>query len=512
MSPTPPPREDHGATIAKGAVVNALGLVGRAMFPLFFIIGARFYGTAAMGVFYLAYTMLIVAESLVSSGFNSGTIMFVSRALAHSDRETEMYRSLANSFVLSVGISLLLVLLSRVGGAAFVLQRYTQEGLVEVVQWVLLGLPFLCASIVTVAATKARLTMKWEATLFGFARPFLLTLFSVLFYFVSRGIQGLLWAYQLSEMLICAVALVRFGRYYSWRRLLRSLAHFRLDLPLVRFAIPQSLNATFSTFITNVDVIMLGYFGLAEPLIFAYGMGAQIVRNIRQIKLLMSEPLGPVVARLHGHHDPAAISEYFSMVTRWITTVGFPVTLAVTVLRLDVLHLFDAAYDGSTVVMLLLLVPPFLAISCGLAGNIIIMTGHSMWNLFNAIVVAAVNIALNIVFIPRYGLTGAALATVIASTTLSALELIEVRRLLGVALIPAKIYKPYVAIAAPVLLVIAVESGRWDAGTTLLGRILVAVIGILLFFGILWAQKMEQRDREIFLPLATQRRPPDAPR
>ncbi|NLN61270.1 MAG: oligosaccharide flippase family protein [Myxococcales bacterium] len=509
----PPARatEDHGRTIAKGAVVNGLGLLGKALIPVFFIVGARIYGTAVMGLFYLSYTMIIVAESLVSSGFNSGTIMFVSRAMARSDRDEAMYRVLANSFVLSLGITFLLIFLSHVGGAQFVLRRYPQEGLLLVVQWMVLALPFLVTSTVTVAATKGHLTMKWDALLFGFARPFSLTLFAVLFYFLVGGIWGIVLAYLLTEVLICAFALVLFGRYFSWRHLLRALVRFRLDSPLIRFAIPQSLNTTFNTFITNVDVIMLGYFGLAEPLIFAYGMGAQIVRNVRQVKLVLSEPLGPVVARLHGHHDPAAISEYFSMVARWITTVGYPIALAVALLRLDLLHLFDAAYDDSTAFMLLLLVPPLLSVSFGLAGNILVMTGHSMWNLLNSTTVAAVNVVLNYLLIPRLGLLGAALATVIASATMSLMQLIEVRKLLGVAPIPSQIYKPYVAIAAPVLMVIAVESGLFGVGATLLGRILAAVVGILLFFGILWAQKIEPRDMEILFPFLKKRRSTDAP-
>jgi hypothetical protein len=61
----PEKTEDHGRTIARGAVINGLGLAGKALIPLFFIVGAKIYGTAAMGLFYLSYTMIIVTESLV---------------------------------------------------------------------------------------------------------------------------------------------------------------------------------------------------------------------------------------------------------------------------------------------------------------------------------------------------------------------------------------------------------------------------------------------------------------
>jgi O-antigen/teichoic acid export membrane protein len=213
------------------------------------------------------------------------------------------------------------------------------------------------------------------------------------------------------------------------------------------------------------------------------------------------------VARLHGRHDPVAISAYFSMVTRWITTIGFPIALAVAILRLDLLRLFDTAYEGDTVFMLLLLVPPLLSVTCGLAGNIIVMTGHSMWNLLNSTTVAVVNVLLNLVMIPRYGLIGAVVATVIASTIMSAMQLIEAKTLLNVALIVRQIFKPYVAILPPVALMIVAELWLPALSGNPAGRIAMAAAGAALFFFVLAAQGVESRDVDILFPFLKKKEP-----
>ncbi|HUT79246.1 MAG TPA: polysaccharide biosynthesis C-terminal domain-containing protein [Polyangia bacterium] len=491
--------EAYSGAIVKGAVVNAMGIAGKAIVPVFFIIAAKLYGASAMGLFYLAYTMITVAESLVSAGFNSGTVMYASRYLDDPSKEHELYRILSNSFAISLGVSLLLILFTRVGGAQLILAHYPQENLLSAVQRMTLALPFIVTSTVVVAATKAHLTMKWDAIFFGFTRPILLTVFALFFYLFEMGLEGLIIGYLMTEVTICAAALVVFGRYFSYGKLFGQIFRFRFSSALLWFAIPQSLNTTFNTFITNVDVIMLGYFGVDERMLWAYGMGSQVVRNIRQVKLALSGSFAPVVAKLHGKGDMDGMSESFSMVTRWITSIGLPLALVVVVLRLDLLRLFDSTYDGETLFMLLLLAPPLLSCCCGLAGNIIVMTGHSGWNLFNSATVALVNVGLNLLLIPRFGIIGAAVATVIASVAISALQLVEAKKLLGVGLIPARIYKPYLAVALPVAGILVAHLVGPAMGS-LASRIAVAAVAVALFFVGLLVLKVDERDRRILFP------------
>ena len=80
---------------------------------------------------------------------------------------------------------------------------------------------------------------------------------------------------------------------------------------------------------------------------------------------------------------------------------------------------------AAAVLMLWLLVPPILSCSVGLAGNIIVMTGHSTWNLINSVSVALLNVIFNYLLIPQYGLLGAAYATALAATAISIAQLEE---------------------------------------------------------------------------------------
>lgn len=486
-----------GGIIAKGAFVNILGAAGKGLIPVYFIMITRMYGPETMGLFYMIYVMVDMAVSLTVSGLNDGVVMFTSRFGASGDKESNVYDIIANGFVISLAISVIIIVLAYFGGPELILMKYPDKNVVNSVQSIVWSLPFVVIPVIVVSATKSHLTMKWDAILLGFLRSFALIIFSVLFYFTGTGLDGLIWAFNISAVVVTAVSLVVFGFYFDYGKLIRAVLSFRISMPLVKFSIPQNLNMTFNTFITNVDVVMLGFFGVAPQIIAFYGMGSQIVRAIRQVKLAFSGSYSPVIARMYGQGDIEKMNFSFSMVSRWTTMISFPVSLIVIMFRNELLRLFHPSFTSDTTFMLLLLAPPLLSCMVGMAGNIIVMTGNSLWNLINSMTIAVVNAYLNWLFIPYWGIMGAATATLIASLLVSVMQLVEAYYLTGARLIPDKIYKPYFAMIIPVLLLTFLS--YYVSVEAFAVKLVLAVFLVFLYILLLTALKFEPEDKEIFV-------------
>ncbi len=495
--------QDTDRAIARGAGVNVLGTIGKALLPVFFVLIGRLYGAESLGIFYMAYVFLEIVASLTVSGINDGVLMFASRVVDAPDKEEELYNVFANGFVITLVISTLLIVLSQLGGPALIDKYYDNDDLLPALQLMVLSLPFMVVTIVVIAATKSKIIMKWEALLQGFFRPTLLLGMATIGYFIAPTIQTLAWCYLITWVVLGLISLWVFAQHFSYAKLGRQLVRFRLSGPMVGFAIPQNLNMTFSTFITNLDVVMLGYFGFRPELIGFYGMGAQIVRNVRQVKLAFSGAYAPVIARLHAQNDTAGMNDSFSMVSRWTTTLALPISLIVVFYRQELVQLFHGSFTGDTTFMLLLLVPPLLSCSVGLAGNIIVMTGHSVWNLVNSVSVAGLNLGLNYWLIPKfmmygdaYGLVGAALATAIAATLISIAQLVEARMLIGARILIGQVYKPWLA-AIPAVL-IAIGMNHWMDDLNLLSRTGGFLAAVLSYLLVLKGLGIEAKDRDIF--------------
>jgi O-antigen/teichoic acid export membrane protein len=154
------------------------------------------------------------------------------------------------------------------------------------------------------------------------------------------------------------------------------------------------------------------------------------------------------------------------------------------------LRLVSRSYTGDSRFMVLLLIPPFLSCAYGLAGNLVTYTGHSAWTLTNSVLIAGFNTAFCWLLIPRYGLFGAGLATALAMTMISFLQMVELNWLERVRIRLSAVYKPHVALLAAAC-ALAVF---WDpAQIEGLGMRIAVGFGVVALYGaVLYALRHEE--------------------
>ncbi len=454
-----PPADAYQDSLKRGALVNLLGLAAKLIFPLYFVLATWMFGEQTMGLFFLASFLVEVAISAVSSGFNDAVIVHGSHASDDPERADHLYRVMGTGFGLTLAVALALLVATLLGadalGAWLYPDRPTLPGLLRIGA---LSLPFIALSQIAVAATKARLHMKYDALINGLIKPFGLLGFSALAWALGAQAEGLLWAHTATWIVLAALAVRAYGAHFDVPRTVRAALAVDIDRPMLSFAVPQSLNMTFNKYLTRLDVLMLAYFGFTNGQVAFYATGALVTSNIREVKLIFSQALAPVAARYHAAGDPSAFEATLGQVSRWTTTLALPILAAALILRDDVLVLIDASYIGDTRFMALLLIPPFLSCAVGLAGNSIVFTGHARWNLLNSLLVAGLNTGFNLWLIPRYGLLGAAMATALAASLVSALQIVELGLLERIWLRPSAVWQPHLAGA----LVFAGLALAWD--------------------------------------------------
>ncbi|MDR2733717.1 MAG: polysaccharide biosynthesis C-terminal domain-containing protein [Spirochaetota bacterium] len=514
-------KQNYDHEVTRGLVYNLLGVLGKAFNPIFFIVVGRMYGADALGVYLLVFVFIEMLKKLAVGGLNDGVMIFAARYLARRD-ERNAYQALANSIVLCAGVGLLLCL-ALLLGASGALPMYSEGRIQSLLRLMAPGLPLQAAAVLLVSATKAHAEMKWDALLQGCIRPFGLFVCALLFAALDFGVDGLGYGYTATSAVMFAAALVIFCRSFSMKRLLLAFRRFRFMRPLLVFVLPQSLNLTFTDMIAGFDVMMLGFFGVQPALIGYYGIAAQIVHNIEQVRLAFSGAYTPVIARLYGEQRPDEMNVSYNKVSRWTMLLAFPLGFLVIFFRHELLQLFHPAFGvpfalpmnallpgalisvlrleylgdmGATGFMILLTLVPLLSCGIGLAGNVITALGKSAWSLANSVTVAGLSFLFAALFIPVYGLFGAALAAVLAAVSIRLIQIMEARFLLGVRLRRREVYKPYIAaLVSGALLLFADIS---DLGYFWLK--LPAIILILgVYFGILKCLGFEEGDARVLM-------------
>lgn len=475
--------------VERGARVNALGVLGKMAGPSFLVIVTRMYGADAFGIFITATALLEMAIAFLTAGFKDGALIFVAR---HADDEKEhvhLYQSLANALAWSLAFAVLLIAAAIWIGPVVLPGAYEYgDRLVGPLLAMTLALPLMAFDRVVLAATQGLKIMKYEAIVNGGARPVLLLLTAVAFWFVVDDVRGLAAAYVVTQVVIAALAVWIYSRELSWSGLGKAVTTFRLNREMISFAVPQNLNATFERFITNVDIVMLGLFGIDARTIGFYGAGSLIVRELRQIKLVFSGAFAPHIVRLFRMKRLEELSLMFSTTSRWIARLAVPAIIAVAILRSDLLALVSPEYANESALFMLLLLPiPYLQCSVGVAGNLVVMTGHSRFNLLNSIATGASNVLLNLWLIPGYGLLGAAAASALASAIRAVMELSEMYYILRVRFHVRELLQPHIAgLAAVVAAAIPFLFTEWP-GQGLGPRLVVLAGSLLIYLAVLAA-------------------------
>ena len=482
------PGERYQSQLLRGVFVNVVGLVAKLFHPVFYLALTWAFGPALMGVYFTAVFASEIALSLVGSGFADATTIYASH---HADDERaeatgKLYTLLGNIFAITLGASALVIVVAHLGADAFASAWYADyPDLGPAFVLLAWSIPFSVVSQVAIAATKARFRMEYDALIVGFLTPFCITAFSLVAWWLGAGLEGLMVANLVTRIVVAVASVWAMGRNFELGRILRAALAPKWDRAVLAFSLPQNLNLTFNRYNTRLDAIMLGALGSAPEIVAFYSTGSIITTNIRQIKLVFSSSLAPIVARHHHAGETKAFESVLSRISRWTTSMVIAAILALIVLRDDIVRLVDESYVGDTSFIVVLLLPPFLSCAVGLAGNCITWCGHSRWTLLNSSLIAGVNTVLNLVLIPPYGLLGAATATAIAALSISVLQLWELHELEGVVIRWSAVWWPHVAFAIVGAATLLVFGDPASVGSVL-GRIGLAVGLLVAYVALLW--------------------------
>jgi O-antigen/teichoic acid export membrane protein len=120
----------------------------------------------------------------------------------------------------------------------------------------------------------------------------------------------------------------------------------------------------------------------------------------------------------------------FKTATRWVYLIVLPISLILIFSAKGAMSFFGADFiEKGAPVLIILTVAQFVNCITGGAGFTLTMTGKQNLELINSVTVVLINIVLNYLLIPKYGVSGAAIATTISIISINLLRLAEVYKI-----------------------------------------------------------------------------------
>ncbi|HWQ45747.1 MAG TPA: flippase [Longilinea sp.] len=369
------------------------------------VIMARFLGADGYGTFNNATAWVQILVPLASLGF--GVLIVRDVAILRSQRNWETLKGfLRFSDQLVLGVSLFLIVV--VFFLAKILFAAPEKALLQ--QTLLLA---------TVLIPLYTLSNMRQSTIRGYEhiahamlpdmviRPVSILVLLVILHFILPG--GL--TVQVAVLVSIAAAIFSLITGTVWQRRFSPPAIFTVKPKYTikvwfKAALPMMIYSAFQIIQARVSLVMLGAQSTADNVGYfsaAYNLAYLLVFFPTAVSYVM----GPISARLFAAGEKAQLQQSLTQTVRVAFLLSLLLGLILVFGRNLILSIFGPDFISAQVVLIVLCLGNLIDIALGNSAVLLSMTGHEKIVALFFLLSTALNVGLNLFWIPLYGLNGA---------------------------------------------------------------------------------------------------------
>ena len=371
-------------------------------------------GAETFGIYELAFTALMILSVLVKWGLDGATVRFTQEYLASGERGK--IKALVSKSVLTIFLSALIV-----GLLFFVFRKslaalFNEPDLEKAYVWVALGLlPFVLLQYYSEALRALKNMKAFSALQVG----------SVLI--LATGIFLLLKDVELPKgevatlAFVIATVLFAVAAYFVYQNSYRKRVGQVQVQPInfkgvVKVGIPLLVSGSLFLVISWTDTLMIGYYKTSAD-VGVYRIAFKVATLITFIQFAVNSIAAPTIASLYAKENLDGLRKYIKQIGVINALFSIPIALGIILFAEPLLNLFGAEYAAGKVLLPILAVGQLVNALAGPVMYILNMTGKEKLSQRIMIWMTILNIILNVVLIPIYGIVGAAIATTISMVT-----------------------------------------------------------------------------------------------
>lgn len=493
------PSNSDVEVLAKGASISFVGKVGgRLIFAVSQIILARILGPNLFGLYALGWATLRLVGAIAPLGLNSGVIRYGSRFWP---QDKGRLKDVIAKSIIPASLSGLLAGMLIFFLAPALENIFQSPGLTAVLRGFALAIPLFVIMRVSLAATQVWQRMQFTAIAEDIGQPVVNLSLIIAVFLLGGGLLEAVGAgvFSWGFAMVLAIIFV-FKLFPDFFETSRNKAVSLSELLL--FSLPTAFAGTF-TFLTSwVDRILLGLFATTAD-VGIYQALAQPALIIAIILRSLNTIFSPMIANLYQLGEFDRLEEMYKVSTKWGIYLSIPFFLFICFASQEIMvGLFGIEYASGAMPLVVLTIGQMVNVSTGAVGFILVMTGYERFWLIFSVVAFTLNVVLNVLLVPQFGLMGAAVATAIAISSLYLSGLFAAKRVVGLWPYDARYKKGMLAAALTIsslmlLQLIGIEN-IW------LSIFVTALVATVVFVAVLWQLGLDSEDRK-FLALLLQK-------
>jgi O-antigen/teichoic acid export membrane protein len=435
---------DRLAGVARGGAANLAGAAVAAVTTLAAtVVVTRHFSKPVTGAFFTAISLFLIVEAIASLGAYVGAINFIARLrrLGHDNQIPTILRA-AIIPVVVVSLMAAVAMFALAGPLAGIVLRghlgqsgATPDMVADALRALALALP--CAALADTLVGIARGYRDMRPTVLvdrvGRSSAQLIAVLIA----VSAGSAALLaplWALPYVPAAAAAWYWLRRIRRNQEPRTVRQQASDRPDRAespglradgdvassagvgmasataggFWRFTAPRAVANLTQILLQRLDIVLVAIMrGPAEAAVYTAATRFLVAGQFGNTAIIMAAQ--PRFAELFAVGDYRGGGRVYQVTTAWLIVLTWPLYLLAVIYGSEVLSLFGHSYQAGHMVVVILGLTMLLWAACGQVDTVLITVGRSGWSLANGLLALVVNVVLDVLLIPSYGITGAAI-------------------------------------------------------------------------------------------------------
>jgi O-antigen/teichoic acid export membrane protein len=183
--------------------------------------------------------------------------------------------------------------------------------------------------------------------------------------------------------------------------------------------------------INQVDKVALGHYRGARE-VGIYSVAAALVAYVPMALSSINQIFAPTIADLHTRGEHALLARLFQSLTKWSLGITLPLAMVVIVFARPVMGIFGGDFEGGWLILVIGTTGQLVNCAVGSVGYLLLMSGHEKRLIRVQTAMAAVMMLCTAALVPVFGIVGAAVAAAVTNIGMNLLNLLEVRRALGI--------------------------------------------------------------------------------
>jgi len=461
---------DVDASLQKVAFGTSIILIGSLISLVFSFLSriliARIWTELELGIFALSYSILSICVAISTLGLKQGVVRNIAYSLAKKDYK-KIFSFISSSIYFSLITSVIVAAVVFFIAEPLAINVFHEPGLVLPLRIFSLAIPFFALIEIIVSIFRGFDDIKPFVYFEYFLLGILFPVFIVLIYILDQSFENVFVAgtgtFVITFILLAAYSTSKISskKVLKYKRITSPAAK-----ELLFFSLPLLGTAMLQMIIIWTDTLMVG--GILSA---SYAGLYSVSHNISQ---LISFPLGallimyiPVLSGLYAKKRFDEIKINYSIVTKWLCSITMPLFIFLFLFPESTIgFLYGSNYVFAADALRILSLGFIINNFAGPCGATLVSMGKSKFIMYATLSTAVLNIILNFILIPIFGIVGAAIASASSLFIINIAKLLKLYSLSGVQPVSKNLLKPtlitVLLILIPFWLFQKTTTVRWD--------------------------------------------------